>query len=329
MRAALLLVGFLALPVMIVHDWLLTSNGFFWLDVSAIASRADPSSVETPVQVARDLARHYAAAWPLAFPAVVAVFDLVRRRSFVVLLGLLACGPGVLAFLELLAVRGVYVSYRYSIPADAALIFAAALGAGAIVRFLAALVRSRRMAPMAFGRLTPIAFGRLTVALAAVAVGAVISVALVRPYALDSATLATIDDYRALQTNYQRLLPTITAAEAALPDQPTWSLADNQHYFTGPPPRLYVPPLLSARIAIDLRLPVWAVRAGPLRGNPATLQVAVPSIAYIDARQGGDPPDQIRPFEVERTTRVGDVIVEPIVALPADGLWVVKLSPAQ
>jgi hypothetical protein len=58
------------------------------------------------------------------------------------------------------------------------------------------------------------------------------------------------------------------------------------------------------------------------------LQVVLPAIAYIDARQGGDPPDQDRPFEVDRTTRVGRVIVEPIVALPGEGLWVVKLSPA-
>ena len=320
MRATLLLVGFLALPVMILHDWLLTSNGFFWLDVSAIASRADPSSVETPLQVARDLARHYAEAWPLALPAVVAVIDLVRRRRYVVLLGLVACGPGVLAFLELLAFRNVYVSYRYTIPADATLILAAALGSDAIVRFLAGLARQRD----AFGGRRR---DRLAVVVAAVAIGAVISAALVRPYGLDSATLATIDGYRALQTNYERLLPTITAAEAALPDRPTWALADNQNYFTGPPPRLYVPPLLSARIAIDLGLPIWAVRAGPLRGDPSVLQVALPAIAYIDARQGGDPPDQDRPFEVDRTTRVGNVIVEPIVALPGEGLWVVKLSP--
>jgi hypothetical protein len=321
MRSTLLLVGFLALPVMVLHDWLLTSNGFFWLDVSAIASRADPSSVETPLQVARDLARHYAEAWPLALPAVVAVIDLVRRRRYVVLLGLVACGPGVIAFLEVLAVRNVYVSYRYTIPADATLILTAALGADAIVRFLAGLARRRG----AFGGRRR---DRLAVVVAAVAIGAVISAALVRPYGLDSATLATIDGYRTLQTNYERLLPTITAAEAALPDRPTWALADNQHYFTGPPPRLYVPPLLSARIAIDLGLPVWAVRAGPLRGDPSVLQVALPAIAYIDARQGGDPPDQDRPFEVDRTTRVGRVIVEPIVALPGEGLWVVKLSPA-
>jgi hypothetical protein len=331
MRAILLLAGVLALPVMILHDWLLTSNGFFWLDVSAIASRADPSSVQTPLQVARDLARHYAEAWPLALLAAVAVVDLVRRRRVVVLLGLIACGPGVLGFLELLAVRNVYVSYRYTIPADAALIFAAALGVGALVRSLGTIVRRYRNLPRVLVR---IATGertrdRLTAAAAAVAIGAVVSAALVRPYGLSRGTLTTIDGYRALQANYERLLPTIAGAEEALPDQPTWTLADNQHYFTGPPPRLYVPPLLSARIAIDLGLPVWAVRAGPPVGaDPSTFQLALPAIVYIDMRQGGDPPGEDRPFEVDRVTRVGHVTVEPIVALPGDGLWVVKLSPA-
>jgi hypothetical protein len=330
MRATLLLAGVLALPVMILHDWLLTSNGFFWLDVSAIASRADPSSVETPLQVARDLARHYAEAWPLALLALVAVVDLVRRRRVVVLVGLIACGPGMLALLELLALRNVYVSYRYTIPADAALIFAAALGAGALVRPLRTIARRRNLpralAHMAAGKRSR---DRLAAAAAAVAIGAVVSAALVRPYSFSRGTFTTIDGYRALQANYERLLPTIVAAEEALPDQPAWTLADNQHYFTGPSPRLYVPPLLSARIAIDLGLPVWAVRAGPPVGaDPSTFQLTVPAIVYIDVRQGGDPPGEDRPFEVDRATRVGHVTVEPIVALPGDGLWVVKLSPA-
>jgi hypothetical protein len=332
MRATLVLVGLLAFPVMILHDWLLTSNGFFWLDVSGIVSRGDPSSVQTPLQVAHQLVRHYEAVWPLALLAVVAAFDLVRRRRVVILLGLIACGPAVLVFLELLAFRNTYVSYRYTIPADAALVFAAAIGADALVRALAGLARRRRTIPTALARMAAGARtrDRLAMAVAGLAIGALASVALVRPYGLATpSTLTTIDGYRGLQANYERLLPALVGAEEALPDQPVWTVADNQHYFTGPPPRLYVPPLLNARIAIDLGLPIWAVNPGPLRGDPATLQVALPAIVYIDVRYGGDPPGQDLPFEVDRVTRVGNVTVEPIVALPGDGLWVVRVSPAR
>ncbi len=328
-RAILLLFGVFAVPVMFLHDWLLTSNGFFWIDVSSIVSSAAPASVSTPLQLARDLAQHYAAVWPLVLLAGVAVFDLIGRRRAVVLLGLIACGPGVLALLELLALRNTYVSYRYTIPADAALVFAAAIGADALVRAFAAIAR-RRTLPKAVARMVAgdRVRDRLAAAAAAVAIGAVVSVAIVRPYGLSHGTWTTIDDYRVLQANYERLLPTIAGAAKALPDQPTWTVADNQHYDAGPPPRLYVPPLLNVRMAIDLGLPIWAVRSGsPLRGDPSTLRVAVPAIVYIDVRQGGNPPAEDQPLEVGRMTRVGHVTVEPLVALPSEGLWVVQLNP--
>jgi hypothetical protein len=334
-RAALLMLGALALPVMILHDWLLTSNGFFWLDVSSIVSRSAPSTVETPLQVARDLVQHYSGAWPLALLSAVAVVDLVRRRRTAVLLGLIACGPGVLALLELLALRNTYVSYRYTIPADAALIFAAAIGADALVRVLvralAAAARRRDAFPAALARMATgeRARDRLAAAVGAVAIGALTAVVLVRPYGLSRGTLANIDDYRALQANYERLEPEIADALRALPDQPVWSLADNQQPHAGPPPRLYGPPLLNARIAIDLGLPFWAVWDGsPIQGDPSTLQVTVPAIVYIDANEGGDPPADDLPLEVDRVTRVGHVTVQPLVALPSAGLWVVEVSPA-
>jgi hypothetical protein len=330
-RAIFLMLGLVALPVMILHDWLLTSNGFFWLDVSSIVSRATPYAVESPFQLTRDLAHYYAAAWPLALLAAVAVFDLVRRRRLVALLGLIACGPGVLAFLELLALRNIYVSNRYVIPADASLVFAAAIGADALVRALAAVAGRSRTFPKAVARMVAGERGRdrLAAAAAAVAIGAVASMALAGPYGrLSPGILGSINDYRALEANYERLLPTIAGAVKTLPDQPTWTVTDIQQPHAGPPPRLYVPPLLNVRIAIDLGLPVWAVRDGsPVRGDPSSLSVAVPAIVYLDVHQGGDPPGDDQPLEVDHVTRVGHVTVEPLVALPSDGLWVVELKP--
>jgi len=112
---------------MSLHDLLLTSNGMFWLDVSSIVSRVHSFLTRDASSARPRFGQYYAASWPLVLLAVVGVLDVVRRRRLVVLLGLIACGPGVLAFLELLAFRNTYVSYRYTIPADAALVFAAAL----------------------------------------------------------------------------------------------------------------------------------------------------------------------------------------------------------
>jgi hypothetical protein len=342
-RSILLLAGVAAVPVMVLHDWLLTGNGLFWLDVSAIFSRANPGLVQTPSELAESLWQHYAGAWPLALLAVVAVVDLVRRRQAVVLLGLVALGPGVLAFLE-------YVSYRYTIPADAALVFGAALGAGAVARPLArglgeaAAGRGRLPAamarlPAAMARL-PAAVARLpagergrdrlAVAAAAVAIGAVAAVAFVRPYGpLDRQTWRTINNYRALQANVERALPAISSAVRALPDQPAWIETDISRPTEGPPPRLYVPALLVPRVIVELGLPAWAVGSGsPVQGDPSSLAVEAPTIVYIDSRQGGNVPADDQPLELESAGRVGRVTVEPLLALPDEGLWVVLLTPA-
>lgn len=331
-RAYLLLVGFLALPVMILHDWLLTGTGFYWLDVSSIVSGLDPSAVATPSELARTLVAYYATAWPLVLLAAVGVADLVRRRRVVIVLGLLACGPGVLAFLEFLATRDTYVSYRYTIPADAALVFASAIGAGALARAAVAIVRlwsREEVLPSHRGASAVRAPGRLAVAAAAVAIGAVAAVGLSGPNGrVGSAVVGTIDAYRGIQADYDLVLPDLASAVRSLPDQPAWTVTNVLQFEAGPPPRLYVPPLMDSRAAVDLGLPFWAVRGGsPLDGDPAAFRVAVPEIAYLDASHSGNPAFY-RPLEVDRTTRVGQVTVEPLLVLPSRGLWIVELIPA-
>ena len=329
-RASLLLLGFLALPIMIIHDLALASNGFFWLDVSSIVSRTDPTLVETPAQVGGDLIRHFAAMWPFLGLAIVGVADLVRRRSVVVLLGLIALVPGVVALIELLALKSTYVSYRYTIPADAALTFAAAIGVGAVTRV--ALDASRRLdVPRVVARLATAERSRVRLGLAAagLVIGALVFVSPIGPVARGAGP--TINDYRSLQSNYERLQPAIAAGLKALPDQPAWGIANLEDPKSNPPPRLYAPTLLMPRLAVDLAVPVWAVGAGsPLTAvtDPASLRVSSTCLVYIDASQGGDALAADQPLEVDRPVRVGHVDVEPLAAYPADGLWLVRLSPA-
>jgi hypothetical protein len=330
-RAILLLAGVFALPVMVTHDLLLTDHGLFWLDVSAIYSKANPAAVLTPLGLNQFLVRYYTPAWPLALLAVVGAVDLVRRRRIVALLGLLACGPGVIAFLELLAVKGTYVSNRYTIPADAALVFAAAVGAEALVRAFAVYLTRRRNMPAPVARLAASERGRdnLAVACAAVAIGALVAVAFVRPYGpIDHETWTAINKSRALQADYETVKPTLTAALAALPDQPIWSATDVEQLHSPLPPRLYAPAMLLPRLSVDMSVPIWAIRDGsPVLGDAANLQVSIRSIVYIDARQGNDPVGDDAPLEVDHATRVGHVMVTPILVNAGAGLWLVQLDP--
>jgi hypothetical protein len=318
-------------PVLILHDLLLTGDGFFWLNVSTILFRDNPGAVETPLQLTRDLVAHYTPGIPLLILAAVGVVDLLRRRRAVVLAGLLACGPGLLVFLELLAFKNTYVSNRYTIPADAALVFAAAVGAEVVVRFVAREVVRRRQMPPAVARVTAGTRGRDRLALAgvAVAIGAIVAVGAIHPYGpIDHETWTAINKYRALQADYESVKPNIAVALAALPDQPVWSTTSVEQVHSTLPPRLYVPAMLVPRTVVDLGLPVWAVRDGsPVLGDAANLRVTIRSIVYIDTRQGTDPAGDDTPLEVSAPTRVGSVLVTPLVARPADGLWVLELDP--
>lgn len=334
-RAALLLLGFLALPVMILHDWLLTGNGFFWVDVSTIVSKAVPAAVMSPTQLASTLVDHFAGNWArlvLLGLCAVGVVDLLRRRQAVVLIGLAACGPGVIAFLEFLAIRNTYVSGRYVIPADAAVVFGAAVGAQALVTL--AIAAARRAGPSLVVR-APISSTstslriRLVAAGGWVVVGALVAVALIRPYGpISQDTRGTVSGSIALQADVQLALPTISAAMDALPDRPAWILTDVERPNQGPPPRLWVPALLVPNVAVDMGLPVWSVRGGsPIGGDPSILTVTVSTIVYVDRDHGGNAAQDDAPFEVDHAVRVGRTTVTPLLSLPDRGLWVVRLSP--
>ncbi len=335
-RAALLLLGFAALPVMVLHDWLLTGNGFFWMDVSTIVSKAVPAAVQSPAELARTLADHFAGNWTrLALLGLCAagVFDLLRRRQTVVLIGLAAAGPGVLAFLEFLALRNTYVSGRYVIPADAAVVFGAAVGAQALVTLATLAARRAWTSRMASSPRPAISSGpgvRVIAGGGWLIVGAIVAVTLVRPYGpISQDTRRTIAGSIDLQANAQVALPIIAAAMDALPDRPAWVLTDVERPNEGPPPRLWVPMLLTPSVAVDLGLPFWSVAGGsPITGDPAGLSVTSTTIVYIDRDHGGDIARVDAPFMVDHAVQVGRTTVTPLLSLPGRGLWVVRLSPA-
>jgi hypothetical protein len=334
-RAWLLLAPVAALPIMCVHDWLLTRDAFFWMEVSATFSTNHAGAVQTPTELSQSLVDKGWSAVLVAGPlALVGGLDLLRRRRFVVALGLAAIGPGVVAFLLLLAFRHTYVSYRYVIPLDAALVMASAFGVDALARLAVRAGRraARGSAPGAAIRPSRgnRARYRLALGLAAILVGALASVAVDRPYGpLDQSTLTTIDKDIAIQTNVDRATPTIAAALRAMPDAATWAAGNLARPASGSKPCLYVPGPLIPRMIVDFGLPVWAVAGGtPAGADPSTLAVDRATIVYIDEGAATSPQPGNLPFEVTAPTQVGHALVTPLLSLPDSGLWVLELTPS-
>ena len=132
-RAAWLVsLGLLAIPIMLIHDWILIRDPMYWAGVSAGYAISYPSSIQSPPQITLWLIRHYMSMPLLTGLAIVGGIALVLRRHIPLATGLLLLGPGVGAFIILLAARGTYVSSRYVYLADLAVVAAAAVGVAAI-----------------------------------------------------------------------------------------------------------------------------------------------------------------------------------------------------
>ncbi len=122
-----LLISTLALPVMLVHDWLLTGNPLHW---TGIADRytAGISEVPDAAEILGRVVVRYADVAVLPFIALLGVVWLYRNGRGWLASGLLLLAPGVTAFLLVLAARGTFVDDRYFAAVDVAMVAAAAFG---------------------------------------------------------------------------------------------------------------------------------------------------------------------------------------------------------
>jgi hypothetical protein len=306
-RRAALLVLALAVPLLwLAHDWLLTGDPLYAARVpERYTDLVSGRQVIPPADWLALVGRRYGADPLLLGLAAVGAFWLVRRRAWVLLVGLVAAGVGVLALLGLEAWRGTYVSWRYFDPADVAIRLAAALGAARLATALAGRVVARfaRGGPLRAGPGLPGGAGAL--------VGAVLlaGVACWPLAPADPLVDSTLDRDTRLSAN------TATAIAVLRP-----VAAGRGAVVTASGPQ-------RVRVAVELKLPLDRVRDLFLAGRAAPLDQALAgSVAVFHDTDGDRPADRFAALSVPTPTRVGTVVLVPLHTDPARGLYVHRVE---
>ena len=246
--------------------------------------------------------------------ALIGGLRLAGRRQWPILVGLLGLGPGVGAFLMLLAARGVFVSDRYFASMDVSIAFAAAFGLAALSAEVPAAIRRLGEQPRRRAAwLAPLGVAALAVVLTAGWGG------------LGSGLQTSIRGFLWMATDALKAQPALLAAVAAVPDARSWPAPGTPDPAR---PLLLVPKPLWPQLAVDLDLPLTHVGVtDPSAIDVAGGRPAVGQIVFHDRRADGTA-DGIPQLEPHGPTRFGTSIVVPLAADPERGYWIVRIDPA-
>ncbi len=298
--------GLGAVPLMMLHDTLLTGDPLFWLGVSTKYTAATVQHVDVPGELAAQLTGHYLAQAGLVLLAAIGWLRLAGRGRGPVAIGLLGLGPGILAFLVLMSARHIFVPLRYLASPDVAVAFAAALGVGAVSVELPAALRSwaaARPRVRAWG--APAAVAAVAVALAGGWAGMGIDL---RPTAR-AFTRAAVSERLAVPA-LRAAIPAAAQARRGAPDSVL----------------VLVPTQLRPAVVVDLGLSLDEVAAF----DPASIDVvggrpAAGQLLLRSASAGGTSAG-LEQLSVSAPTRIGAVTVVPLLADPRSGTWVVRVD---
>jgi hypothetical protein len=315
----LLMIAWLALPVYGIHDLLLTGNPMWWLTVA-------PHAVEVNQGRSRSLggtlllsANHIKSMWILAIAAIAGGLVLLNRRAWVPIVGLVALGPLVVVYTWALAFRHIEVISHYYHPADMAIVLAAGVAVASGLAW--AQQRLARRDPRVSGPA-----GGAVVVLVAALLGVVMSM----PFApLSAGARGTIALEGRLDARVAALLPRITAAlpaRASVPVPPVGPMGSPDPAAVA----LFIPRHRLPRMAVDLALPLTQIAViDPSRIDLAKGYPPVDSVVYLD---GLIDPGSVGPLtavlRVSGPTTVGDVEIVPMLADPANRLWIVAVKRA-
>lgn len=130
------LVAWLAVPVEMLHDQLLSGNALYtWSVPTAFTQLVTPGLAKVgPLAFAGAVAARYAVTPLLVVLAIVGFVFLLRSQRWAIVLGVGAVSVGGLSLLAYLAWRGIYVSTRYYEEPTLALVFLAAVAVGGQIR---------------------------------------------------------------------------------------------------------------------------------------------------------------------------------------------------
>ncbi|MEP6680121.1 MAG: hypothetical protein ABJB65_01460 [Chloroflexota bacterium] len=316
-RAWLVMIGLLALPIGALHDWLLTRDPFYSFAIPALGSaiRA-PQYANTAARILTD---HIGPSIPLLLLAIVGLAALSVRRAWPPLIGLVALGPGVAAFLLYLGARHTYLLERYALPVDIAIVTAAGIGLAALAALAVPV-----LAPILEGSLRARSRG---VFLAVAAVGVALALApTVAP--LDETLLHRLDTDRQLVADFQSAAPTIEKALRGISRVRDMPSVRNPDDVTPPAkPALLLPARVYPMAAVQFELPLTQVaRLEPSRVNGTGSYPSAGQIVMHD-RMVDLPASRSRFMEVDRPTREGLLRLVPLLANPLRGLWVLRIEP--
>jgi hypothetical protein len=319
-RAAwLLLLGWLAIVGLCVHDLLLTGDPLWWTKVAShfVALNGGRSqSVASVVLMSTD---RLAGMIVLVVAGCGGLAVLVRRRSWVSLAGLVALGPLVVVYTWFLAVARLDVLGHYLDPVDLAVILAAAIGVGSLLR------EARLRLAGAVPRTAGWGGGALSIGVAVA-----LAVLLSTPFSLTSSSAREeIAHEASLAVQIRTVVPIL---DGALPrGRPGSSIAPGP--MGSPDPAMvlaFVPRLEVPRLAVDLNLPLTEI-AGlvPTQVDLARGYPPVGSVVYLDGRVDPatvDPETAV--LRVSEPVVVGAVRIVPVEADAAERLWIVKIEAA-
>lgn len=303
------LIPTLAIPIMLIHDWILIGDPMYWAQIADRYSATTRAPILAPGAMVAALAGHGVHEIGFLILGAVGIVRLARGRSRALAIGLIGLCLGVSALLVLLAARHIYVSDRYFLLIDAALIVAAGFGAAAVAERLSlAAMRVRALGVRSLG------VQRILPAVAAMTLGGLGAIALGWPLAsFDPRVRSAVGGQLGLAEHYAAALPTIRSQLAAA----------RRTMGVGTPPtvRLFVPLPLLPRAVVDTGL-LWP-QVGSNAGVEPGRQFPNPGQMVFHDRLGDPRLKVLAAIEVGTPRRVGSVVVRPLKVNRAARYWLV------
>lgn len=317
-------IGALALPAMLVHDWLLTGDPWFWVSVASRYTAIYAAGLE-PLPPLEYLSVVVERMEPLALLVVLAAIGaagLLRRRDWAIAGGLAVLSLGVLAMLSVLAARGVYISNRYYEPVELAIIGGAGLGLAYALAAATRLLGRRPLGERA----------SVTSLAVAVAVGAIVAVAIRWPLTpWDERADRLAADVRRSAVNLDHFAGTFAEVLASAPAPP-----DGAFEAVGAPERdqrdstLLVSSRSASRVVVEqgsTLLDVGDLYAAILAAG--TPEEMLPGPTVLHDSNVDRPRERFEFLEVSSPTSIGGLELVPLEVDAEAGAWLLEIRDAR